>query len=74
MKNVIFSSTDEVASIKKEAEPIEELCRQMFLELVDMHEHYDRVKFSETIFGKYLHIQGLFLCLLCTYKIFTSNW
>lgn len=51
----------------------EELSRQLFLELVDLHSMKQRLEWSKTLKGKYFHFMGYIFSLYCIWKIFIST-
>lgn len=48
----------------------EELSRQLYLELVDLHNTKKRISESKTIKGRWFNFLGYFFSIYCAYKIF----
>lgn len=61
---------ENVAQLRRECKALEELSRQLFLELVDMKAMQQRMEWSRTLKGKYFHFVGYFFSLYCIWKIF----
>lgn len=51
---------------------MEDLSRQLFLELHDLRTAQERVEFSKTWKGRYFNCLGYFFCGYCCWKIFIS--
>lgn len=69
----MFSSSGSdggAAVLQQEIEAMEEVSRQLFLELVDLNCVRDRMRFSRTFQGRYFDAVGHFFSLYCLYKIF----
>lgn len=56
--------------LQQDISALEELSRQLFLELVDLHSMRDRMLYSRTIQGIYFNVVGHFFSLYCISKIF----
>ena len=56
--------------LKQEVEVLEEVSRQLFLELVDLNDVRERMKYSRTLKGRYFDFLGHFFSVYCLYKIF----
>ena len=52
---------------------LEELSRQLFMEIHDMQNMLERIEWSKTFQGKYFNFLGYFFSLYCTWKIFIST-
>ncbi|XP_063712363.1 Golgi pH regulator-like [Symsagittifera roscoffensis] len=63
-------STENLKTLKKEATASEELNKQLFLEVVDLHAVKERIEFSKTFQGKYFNCLGYIFSLYCMWKIF----
>lgn len=61
---------ENVALLKQEVVAHEELSRQLFLELVDLHATEDRIRYSKTLKGMYFNVLGYFFSIYCLSKIF----
>jgi len=70
LKSVSSKSGQEVANLKRDCDALEELTRQLFLELVDLRNMQQRVIWSSTWKGKYFNFLGHFFSLYCLWKIF----
>ncbi|KAI1278375.1 Golgi pH regulator [Halotydeus destructor] len=66
-------SGDNVGQLRRDCKALEELSRQLFLELVDMKMMAQRVEQSKTWKGKYFHFIGYFFSVYCIWKIFIST-
>jgi hypothetical protein len=56
--------------VKKEVGALEEMARQLFLEIVDLNQTLERINFSKTLRGKYFNFMGYFFSIYCVWKIF----
>lgn len=63
-------SGENVEQLKSEVAALEELGRQLFLELVDMRNMQERIEYSKTFKGKYFNFLGYFFSIYCIWKIF----
>jgi golgi pH regulator len=63
-------SQQNLTVIKREVVALEEMARQLFLELVDLNHTVARINFSKTFQGKYFNFVGYFFSLYCVWKIF----
>lgn len=61
---------ENVAQLKRDCKAMEELSRQLFLELIDLKAMQQRMEWSKTLKGKYFHFIGYFFSLYCIWKIF----
>lgn len=61
------------SDIKREINGLEEMNRQLFLELVDLNRTLERISFSKTLQGKYFNFVGYFFSIYCIWKIFISS-
>lgn len=52
---------------------LEDLSRQLFLELHDLRNAQERIEFSRTLKGKYFNLLGYFFCVYCCWKIVVST-
>ncbi len=52
---------------------LEELSRQLFMEIHDMQNMRERIEWSKTWQGKYFNFLGYFFSLYCIWKIFIST-
>ena len=52
---------------------LEELTRQLFMEIHDMQNMRERIEWSKTWQGKYFNFLGYFFSLYCIWKIFIST-
>ncbi|CAH8539098.1 unnamed protein product [Dicrocoelium dendriticum] len=59
--------------LRIEASNLEELSRQLFLELHDLRNAQERIEFSCTLRGKYYNLLGHFFCVYCCWKIIIST-
>ena len=65
------SGTDGGASLlQQEIDAMEEVSRQLFLELVDLNCVRERMHYSRTLKGRYFDALGHFFSVYCLYKIF----
>jgi hypothetical protein len=64
------SGSENIGQLRLEISGLEELSRQLFLELNDMKNMQERQKWSSTWQGKYFNFLGLFFSFYCVYKIF----
>ncbi|CAD5125669.1 DgyrCDS13871 [Dimorphilus gyrociliatus] len=74
IKQVTSSQNNEnIKILKQEAEALEELSRQLFLESVDLHNEQERIQYSTTFKGRYFNILGHFFSIYCCWKIFMAT-
>jgi len=75
--NLLYSSVnfsgESLSQIQQDTNTLEELSRQLFLELIDMKAMQQRMEWSKTLKGKYFHFIGYFFSLYCIWKIFIST-
>ena len=64
---------ENIPQLKQDVLALEELSRQLFMEIHDMQNMLERIKWSETFQGKYFNFLGYFFSLYCTWKIFIST-
>ena len=62
-------SQQNLTVIKKEVSALEEMARQLFLELADLNRTMERIGFSKTLQGKYFNFVGHFFSIYCVWKI-----
>ena len=58
---------------KQEVAGLEEMGRQLFLEIVDLNSTLERIDYSKTFRGRYFNILGYFFSIYCLWKIFIVN-
>jgi len=64
------SGSENIGQLRLEISGLEELARQLFLEMHDMRNMQQRQRWSETLQGKYFNALGQFFSLYCVWKIF----
>jgi hypothetical protein len=64
---------ENVCKLNEDCRILEELARQLYLELVDKHCMLHRLHWSKTLKGKYFHFIGYFFSIYCMWKIFIST-
>ncbi|XP_054168886.1 Golgi pH regulator-like [Oppia nitens] len=69
LKSVSIQGHD-VSQLKQECKTLEELSRQMFLELIELKSMEERIVWSKTLKGKYFNFVGYFFSLYCIWKLF----
>ena len=67
------SGMPDTSYLQKEVDALEELSRQLFLEIVDLHNTKDRIELSKTLQGKYFDFLGHIFSGYCIWKIFIST-
>ncbi|CAB3369962.1 Golgi pH regulator isoform X1 [Cloeon dipterum] len=72
-RSSVSAPTENVRQLQSEARGLEELSRQLFLELHSMRNMQERVEWAKTWQGKYFNLLGYFFSLYCTWKIFIST-
>ncbi|CAL8096138.1 unnamed protein product [Calicophoron daubneyi] len=60
-------------ALEYEVASLEEVGRQLFLELHDLRNAQERIQFSRTLKGRYFNCLGYFFCGYCCWKIFIST-
>ncbi|CAH1796370.1 unnamed protein product [Owenia fusiformis] len=74
IKTVTTSNSGEnISALKQECGALEELSRQLFLEVVDSQNTRERIELGKTFKGKYFNILGYFFSVYCIWKIFIST-
>ncbi|XP_077984997.1 Golgi pH regulator-like [Glandiceps talaboti] len=74
LKNVTGSSGKEnISQLQQEVNAYEELSRQLFLEVVDLHNTKERILYSRTLQGKYFNFMGYIFSMYCMWKIIIST-
>lgn len=63
------SDSESVADLKSRCTTLEELTRQLFLELVELRQMQQRIAWSKTIKGKYFNLLGYIFSAYCMMKI-----
>ncbi|XP_065189311.1 Golgi pH regulator-like [Sycon ciliatum] len=69
----MFSSSGSdggAGQLQQEIDAMEEVSRQLFLELVDLNTVRERITYSRTLKGRYFDVLGHFFSIYCMYKIF----
>ena len=64
---------ENIPQLKLDVLALEELSRQLFMEIHDMQNMLERIEWSKTFQGKYFNFLGYFFSLYCTWKIFIST-
>lgn len=64
---------ENIPLLKVDVSALEELSRQLFMEIHDMQNMLERIEWSKTFQGKYFNFLGYFFSLYCTWKIFIST-
>ncbi|KAG8450117.1 hypothetical protein GDO86_002661 [Hymenochirus boettgeri] len=75
IKSVTSSApvSENVSQIQQEVDALEELSRQLFLEISDLHATKERIEYSKTFQGKYFNFLGYFFSIYCVWKIFMAT-
>ncbi|XP_074652271.1 Golgi pH regulator A-like isoform X2 [Tubulanus polymorphus] len=75
IKNTVTysSSSENVNLLKQEVNALEELSRQLFLEIADLHNTQERMEYSKTFKGRYFNFLGYFFSIYCVWKIFMAT-
>lgn len=73
LKSVSMQGHD-VSQLKQECKTLEELSRQLFLELVELKAMEERIVWSKTLKGKYFNFLGYFFSIYCIWKIFIVSF
>lgn len=60
----------DISQLRMEIYGLEELLRQLFLEINYLKNMQERQKWSQTLQGKYFNVIGHFFSVYCLYKIF----
>ena len=64
---------ENIPQLKLDVLALEELSRQLFMEIHDMQNMLERIEWSKTFQGKYFNFLGYFFSVYCTWKIFIST-
>lgn len=64
--NILFT---DIGQLRLEMAPLEELSRQIFLEIHYLRNMQERQKWAKTLQGKYFNVLGHFFSLYCLWKI-----
>ena len=65
-----YRSAENIPQLKQDIRILEELSRQLFLEIHDLINMRERLDWSKTWQGKYFNFLGYFFSIYCTWKIF----
>ncbi|KAJ3389059.1 Golgi pH regulator B [Lobulomyces angularis] len=69
-----FSSGNEsIKFLENEILALQNVNKQLFLDLDDLNMELDRIEFSKTLKGKYYNLLGYVFSFYCVWKIFTST-
>lgn len=66
--------TENVSQLKSDCKALEELARQLFLEIINLKAMQQRIEWSKTLKGRYFHFVGYFFSLYCIWKIFIVSF
>uniref|UniRef100_UPI00358E417E Golgi pH regulator-like isoform X2 n=1 Tax=Myxine glutinosa TaxID=7769 RepID=UPI00358E417E len=66
-------TTEGCGALREEVSALEELSRQLFVEVVDLHASKERVAYSRTLQGRYFNYLGYFFSGYCIWKIFIAT-
>lgn len=64
-----FGNSTNSISLNLEITSLEELSRQLYLELADCYWERSRARYAKTWKGKYFHVAGIMFSFYCCYKI-----
>jgi len=64
---------ENIPQLKQDILALEELSRQLFMEINEMQNMRERIEWSRTFQGKYFNFLGYFFSLYCCWKIFIST-
>lgn len=64
---------ENIGQLKMEIEALEEVSRQLFLEVHSMKNMQERERWAATLQGKYFNVLGHFFSVYCMYKILIST-
>lgn len=67
------TSLTNISQLRQEVAAMEEVIRQLFMEVVDQHYMLERIEWSKTWRGKYFNFLGYFFSLYCSWKICIST-
>ncbi|KAL1124669.1 hypothetical protein AAG570_001293 [Ranatra chinensis] len=73
LRNNKNSNTENIKQLQQEANALEELSRQLFLEAHDTRDMQLRLEWAKTWQGKYFNCLGYFFSGYCLWKIFIST-
>lgn len=68
-----FNSEPSLAELKSSYSTLEELTRQLFLELVELRQMQQRIEWSKTFKGQYFNLLGYIFSAYCVLKIFLCS-
>ncbi|CAD7011887.1 Golgi pH regulator [Ceratitis capitata] len=68
--NRLDNSGQDIGQLRLEIYGLEELMRQLFLEINSMKNMQERQRWSQTLQGKYFNVLGHFFSVYCLWKIF----
>ncbi|RIA89758.1 Abscisic acid G-protein coupled receptor-domain-containing protein [Glomus cerebriforme] len=69
MANGIGISSESISMLRQEITGLENLGRQLFLDIEDLYQERDRIHYSKTWQGKYYNFMGYNFSIYCIYKI-----
>jgi golgi pH regulator len=69
MANGIGMGNESISMLRQEITGLENLGRQLFLDIEDLYQERDRLLYSKTWQGKYFNFMGYIFSIYCIYKI-----
>ncbi|CAG8660073.1 2675_t:CDS:1 [Funneliformis mosseae] len=69
MANGIGMGSESISMLRQEITGLENLSRQLFLDIEDLYQERDRILYSKTWQGKYFNFMGYIFSIYCIYKI-----
>ena len=73
MTSSSLSNYENTSVLEDEVSSMEELSRQLYVEVVDLHNTKQRMILSKTLQGRYFNFVGHIFSLYCMWKIFISS-
>ncbi|CAG8562501.1 5488_t:CDS:2 [Acaulospora morrowiae] len=71
--NGMGMGSENVGMLRQEISSLENLGRQLFLDIEDLYQERDRLQHSKTWQGKYFNFMGYIFSVYCVYKIFMAT-
>ncbi len=69
MTNGIGMGSESISMLRQEITGLENLSRQLFLDIEDLFQERDRISYSKTWQGRYFNFMGYIFSIYCIYKI-----
>lgn len=70
LASLSLSTLSDIGQLRLEIEALEEISRQLFLEVYSLKNMQERQRWSRTVEGRFFNVMGHFFSIYCLWKIF----